>query len=125
MATLAIGTGNSTPIELHYEDHGTGRPVVLIHGCPLSGRSWENQVPALVGDGYRVVTYDRRGFGMSTQPWDGYEYDTLAADLDAHLVHLDLREVTLVGFSMGAARSPATSARTARTGSPRLCWPQQ
>jgi non-heme chloroperoxidase len=101
MATLRIGTENSTAIELYYEDHGTGRPVVLIHGWPLSGRSWENQVPALVDARYRVVTYDRRGFGNSSQPWDGYNYDTLAADLDALLSHLDLREVTLVGFSMG------------------------
>lgn len=101
MALLTIGTENGAPIELYYEDHGSGRPVVLIHGWPLSGRSWENQVPALIDAGYRVVTYDRRGFGKSSQPWDGYDYDTFAADLDALLVHLDLREVTLVGFSMG------------------------
>ena len=101
MAMLTIGTENSTPIDLYYEDHGTGRPVVLIHGWPLSGRSWENQVPALVDAGYRVVTYDRRGFGNSSPPCDGYDYDTFAADLDALLAHLDLREVTLVGFSMG------------------------
>lgn len=73
---------------------------MLIHGWPLSGRSWENQVPALVGAGHRVITYDRRGFGESSQPWNGYDYDTLAADLQA-LTHLDLREATLVGFSMG------------------------
>lgn len=101
MATLRIGTENSTAIELYYEDHGTGRPVVLIHGWPLSRRSWENKMPALVDAHYRVVTYDRRGFGNSSQPWDGYNYDTFAADLDALLSHLDLREVTLVGFSMG------------------------
>jgi pimeloyl-ACP methyl ester carboxylesterase len=101
MALVTIGTENSTPIELYYEDHGAGRPVVLIHGWPLSGRSWESQVPALVDAGYRVVTYDRRGFGSSSQPWGGYDYDTLAADLDTLLQHLDLRDVTLVGFSMG------------------------
>ncbi len=101
MSKLTVGTENSTPIELHYEDHGTGKPVVLIHGWPLSGRSWENQVPALIEAGHRVITYDRRGFGDSSQPWDGYDYDTLAADLNTLLTELDLREVTLVGFSMG------------------------
>ncbi len=101
MSTLTVGTENSTPIELHYEDHGAGTPIVLIHGWPLSGRSWENQVPALIDAGYRVITYDRRGFGESSQPWSGYDYDTLAADLDALIRHLDLRDATLVGFSMG------------------------
>jgi len=101
MATLTVGTQNGSPIELYYEDHGSGTPVVLIHGWPLSGRSWENQVPALVEAGHRVITYDRRGFGSSSQPWEGYDYDTFAADLDALLLHLDLREVGLVGFSMG------------------------
>jgi non-heme chloroperoxidase len=88
-------------IELYYEDHGSGRPVVLIHGWPLSGRSWEPQVRPLVEAGFRVVTYDRRGFGWSSQPWTGYDYDTFAADLKALLEHLDLRDATLVGFSMG------------------------
>jgi non-heme chloroperoxidase len=88
-------------VELHYTDQGTGAPVVLIHGWPLSGRSWENQVPALVAAGYRVITYDRRGFGESSQPWNAYTYDTFAADLDAVLTELDLTGVTLVGFSMG------------------------
>jgi pimeloyl-ACP methyl ester carboxylesterase len=88
-------------VQLHFQDHGTGRPVVLIHGWPLSGRSWEAQVPALVEAGYRVITYDRRGFGDSSQPWDGYDYDTFADDLDALLSHLELQQVTLVGFSMG------------------------
>jgi pimeloyl-ACP methyl ester carboxylesterase len=101
MARLTVGTENDTPVELHYEDVGAGRPVVLIHGWPLSSRAWEAQVPALVDAGYRVVTYDRRGFGQSSQPYGGYEYDTLAADLDALLAHLDLTDVTLVGFSMG------------------------
>ena len=101
MPKLTVGTENKTPIELHYEDHGSGKPVVLIHGWPLSGRAWENQVPALIGAGHRVVTYDRRGFGGSSQPWGGYDYDTFAADLDALMKHLDLRDATLVGFSMG------------------------
>lgn len=101
MAQLKVGIENNAPIELYYEDHGSGKPVVLIHGWPLSGRSWEAQVPALVEAGYRVITYDRRGFGRSSQPWGGYEYDTFAADLEALLTHLDLRQVTLVGFSMG------------------------
>jgi len=101
MPKLQVGTENENPIELYYEDHGTGKPVVLIHGWPLSARSWENQVPALVEAGYRVIAYDRRGFGSSSQPWEGYNYDTLTSDLDALLQKLDLREVTLVGFSMG------------------------
>ena len=101
MAFLQVGNENSAPIELYYEDHGSGSPVVLIHGWPLSGRSWEDQVPALVEAGYRVVTYDRRGFGTSSQPFGGYDYDTFAADLGALVTHLDLRDATLVGFSMG------------------------
>ncbi|HEY0165632.1 MAG TPA: alpha/beta hydrolase [Jatrophihabitans sp.] len=101
MATVEVATENSVSVKLHYEDFGSGKPVVLIHGWPLSGRSWENQVFPLVAGGHRVITYDRRGFGASSQPWTGYDYDTFAADLDALLRHLDLREVTLVGFSMG------------------------
>lgn len=101
MPQLSIGTESGSPLELHYTDQGSGAPVVLIHGWPLSGRSWEKQVPALVEAGHRVITYDRRGFGQSSQPWDGYDYDTFADDLHALLVHLDLREATLVGFSMG------------------------
>ncbi len=99
MATLTAGTTDT--VELYFEDQGAGRPVVLIHGWPLSGRSWEAQVPALVEAGYRVITYDRRGFGASSQPWNGYDYDTFAADLNALLETLDLTDVTLVGFSMG------------------------
>src|SRR5215813_5440883 len=98
---ITVGQENTTPIELYYEDHGKGKPVVLIHGWPLSGASWEKQVPALLESGHRVVTYDRRGFGRSSQPALGYDYDTLSADLDKLLVKLDLRDVTLVGFSMG------------------------
>lgn len=88
-------------VELHYTDQGSGPVVVLIHGWPLSGRSWENQVPALIAAGHRVITYDRRGFGDSSQPWNSYNYDTFAADLDTLLTQLDLNQVTLVGFSMG------------------------
>lgn len=101
MSTITVGKENSAPIELYYEDHGAGRPVVLIHGWPLSGASWEKQVAALLTAGYRVITYDRRGFGQSSKPANGYDYDTLAADLDKLMTKLDLRDVTLVGFSMG------------------------
>lgn len=101
MAKLAVGSENGIPVELYYEDRGAGRPVVLIHGWPLSGRSWEKQVPAVIEAGYRVITYDRRGFGWSSQPWGGYDYDTFTADLRALMEHLDVRDATLVGFSMG------------------------
>lgn len=101
MSTITVGTENSTPIELHYEDHGTGQPVVLIHGYPLDGRSWEKQSAALLEAGYRVITYDRRGFGHSSQPTTGYDYDTFAADLNTVLETLDVRDAVLVGFSMG------------------------
>ncbi|PEL18786.1 alpha/beta fold hydrolase [Bacillus wiedmannii] len=101
MAKITVGTENQAPIEIYYEDHGTGKPVVLIHGWPLSGRSWEYQVPALVEAGYRVITYDRRGFGKSSQPWEGYEYETFTSDLHQLLEQLELQNVTLVGFSMG------------------------
>jgi non-heme chloroperoxidase len=101
MSTITVGNENSTPIELAYEDHGKGQPVVLIHGWPLSRASWEKQVPVLLAAGHRVVTYDRRGFGGSSQPATGYDYDTFAADLDQLLTRLDLEDVILVGFSMG------------------------
>ncbi len=102
MPFLTIPAAHSTTqVDLHYEDYGIGKPIVLIHGWPLSGRSWEGQVPALVAAGYRVITYDRRGFGESSQPWSGYDYDTFAADLKALLEELDLHDVVLVGFSMG------------------------
>lgn len=101
MAVLTVGEENGLPIELYYEDKGSGDPVVLIHGWPLSGRSWEYQVPALIENGHRVITYDRRGFGGSSQPWNGYDYDTFTKDLHQLLEHLDLNNVTLVGFSMG------------------------
>lgn len=101
MAKLTVGTENGQPIELYFEDLGAGKPVVLIHGWPLSGRSWESQVPALIDAGYRVITYDRRGFGQSSQPWTGYDYDMFATDLHKLIEYLDLKDVTLVGFSMG------------------------
>jgi pimeloyl-ACP methyl ester carboxylesterase len=101
MPRITVGQENSGSIELHYEDHGTGKPVVLIHGWPLSGRSWEKQVPALLEAGHRVIAYDRRGFGDSSKPSFGYDYDTFAEDLHSLMTELDLRETTLVGFSMG------------------------
>jgi non-heme chloroperoxidase len=101
MPYVTVGQENSGAIELFYEDHGSGKPVVLIHGYPLSGRSWERQTLALLQEGYRVVTYDRRGFGKSSQPTTGYEYDTFAEDLDKLITKLDLHDVALVGFSMG------------------------
>ncbi|MFC9078556.1 MULTISPECIES: alpha/beta fold hydrolase [unclassified Streptomyces] len=101
MSLIAVGEENSGLIDLYYEDHGSGTPVVLIHGYPLDGRSWEKQEAALLEAGHRVITYDRRGFGQSSQPSTGYDYDTFAADLNALLTALDLRDATLVGFSMG------------------------
>ncbi|GAB3880621.1 alpha/beta fold hydrolase [Microbispora bryophytorum] len=101
MAYITVGQENSTDINLYYEDHGSGQPIVLIHGYPLDGHSWEKQIPALLDAGYRVITYDRRGFGQSSQPTVGYDYDTFAADLNTLLETLDLRDVILVGFSMG------------------------
>jgi non-heme chloroperoxidase len=101
MNYITVGKENSGDINLYYEDHGEGRPVVLIHGWPLSSASWERQVPALIRAGYRVITYDRRGFGYSSKPALGYDYDTLADDLSAIMTRLELREATLVGFSMG------------------------
>ncbi len=101
MPYVTVGQENSAPIKLFYEDVGSGRPIVLIHGFPLSGRSWEKQVPALLGAGYRVVTYDRRGFGASSQPSFGYDYDTFVQDLHLLITELDLRDVVLCGMSMG------------------------
>jgi len=98
---IMVGQENSTPIDLYYEDHGSGTPVVLIHGWPLSGASWEKQVAALLATGHRVITYDRRGFGQSSKPATGYEYDTFAEDLQKLVTALDLRDFALVGFSMG------------------------
>ena len=98
---IMVGKENSTSIHLYYEDHGSGPPVVLIHGWPLSGASWEKQAAALLAAGRRVITYDRRGFGRSSQPAIGYNYDTFSADLNTLLTTLELTNVDLVGFSMG------------------------
>jgi len=101
MAKVTVGQENTDDIEIYYEDHGTGQPVVLIHGYPLDGHSWEKQERVLLEAGYRVITYDRRGFGQSSQPTIGYDYDTFTADLNTLLGHLELNDVVLVGFSMG------------------------
>ena len=102
MPHLTVGKENSGNIDLYYEDHGSGKPVVLIHGYPLSGASWEKQTAALLAAGHRVITYDRRGFGNSSQPTTGYNYDTFAEDLYKLMTQLDLRDCALVGFSMGS-----------------------
>jgi non-heme chloroperoxidase len=101
MATITVGQENGTDIQIYYEDHGSGQPVVLIHGYPLNGRSWEKQQRVLLDAGHRVINYDRRGFGNSSQPTIGYDYDTFAADLNAVIEHLALDDMVLVGFSMG------------------------
>ena len=101
MATVPVGSENGNDIDLYFEDHGSGPPVVLVHGYPLNGRSWERQERALLAAGYRAINYDRRGFGLSSQPTVGYDYDTFAADLNSLLEHLALQDVVLVGFSMG------------------------
>src|SRR5271165_1884833 len=101
MPYITVGKENSGNIDLYYEDHGTGQPIVLIHGYPLSGASWEKQIPVLLSAGYRVITYDRRGFGKSSQPTGGYNYDTFAADLQKIVTKLKLTGFALAGFSMG------------------------
>jgi non-heme chloroperoxidase len=101
MGTITVGRENTTPIESYYEDHGSGPAVVLLHGWPLDSRSWEPQLLPLLSAGYRVITYDRRGFGRSSRPTGGYDFDTLAADLDTVLTALDLHDATLIGFSLG------------------------
>jgi non-heme chloroperoxidase len=111
MPFITVGQENSTGIDLYYEDHGTGQPVVLIHGYPLSGRSWELQSAALLEAGYRVVTYDRRGFGRSSHPTTGYDYDTFAADLHTVLETLDARARAGRAAAARAAVSPTTRAR--------------
>jgi non-heme chloroperoxidase len=101
MPYIPAGKENSAPVELYYEDHGSGRPVVLIHGYPLDGRAWERQERALIAAGHRVITYERRGFGKSSQPSIGYDYDTFAGDLDKVVTALDLRDFDIAGHSMG------------------------
>jgi non-heme chloroperoxidase len=101
MPYITVGKENSTDIDLYYEDHGSGKPILLIHGYPLSGASWEKQTAVLLAAGHRVITYDRRGFGKSSQPSTGYNYDTFAADLRAIITKLKLTDLVLAGFSMG------------------------
>jgi len=101
MPFITVGKENSGNIDLYYEDHGSGKPIVLIHGYPLSGASWEKQLPVLLDAGHRVITYDRRGFGNSSRPTEGYNYDTFAQDLRQIVSHLKLKDFALVGFSMG------------------------
>src|SRR5512146_1886744 len=101
MPYVPVGKESSGNIDLYYEDHGSGKPVVLIHGWPLSGASWEKQVTVLINAGHRVITYDRRGFGNSSKPISGYDYETLAEDLNKLMTKLDLHDAALVGFSMG------------------------
>jgi len=101
MPTITVGKENSGNIDLYYEDHGSGNPVILVHGWPLSGASWEKQVPVLLEAGHRVITYDRRGFGESSKPTSGYDYDTFAEDLNKLVTTLNLKDAALVGFSMG------------------------
>ena len=105
MSTIKVGQENSQPIELYYEDHGSGSPVVLTHGWPLNGDAWEKQTAALLAAGHRVITFDRRGFGRSSKPGIGYNFDTFAADLEALMSALDLHGVSLVGHSMGDRKS--------------------
>jgi len=101
MPYATVGRENNVPVEIYYEDHGTGQPVVLIHGYPLDGDSWEKQTVALLDAGFRVITYDRRGFGRSSRPTSGYDYDTFTSDLNGLMGVLDLQDAILVGFSMG------------------------
>ncbi|MFD5467574.1 alpha/beta fold hydrolase [Kitasatospora sp. NPDC127059] len=116
MPFITVGEENAGSIDLYYEDHGSGRPVVLVHGWPLNGASWEKQEAALLAAGHRVITYDRRGFGASDKPASGYDqdHDTFAADLHAVLCRLDLRNVVLVGFSMGMRPCGAPFSTTRR-----------
>jgi non-heme chloroperoxidase len=117
MSYLTVGVENGADIEIYYEDHGSGQPVVLVHGYPLDGHSWERQERALLAAGYRVITYDRRGFGRSAMPAVGFDYDTFASDLNALLEHLDLTGAVLGGFSMGTGE---VTRYLARYGSARI-----
>jgi len=125
MSKVTVGQENQADIEIYYEDHGTGPPVVLIHGYPLSGRAWDRVVPALLEAGYRVITYDRRGFGQSSRPATGYDYDTFAADLHALLEHLDLRQafagpVIGVWATISRRRGDGTLEQMDRGGNPTI-----
>ncbi len=119
MPRMTVGTENKSHIQIHYEDHGSGDPVVMVHGYPLNGNSWERQERELLAEGFRVITYDRRGFGRSNQPTVGYDYNTFAADLNDLLEQLDLSGVVLVGFSMGSGEVTRYWGRTAPVGSGR------
>jgi non-heme chloroperoxidase len=101
MPYVTVGHENSSTVNIYYEDHGSGQPIVLIHGYPLNGHSWEKQIPVLLDHGYRVIIYDRRGWGQSSQPTTGYDYDTFAGDLNILMTTLDLNNAILCGFSMG------------------------
>src|SRR3954453_3574274 len=120
MSVMTVGQENTTPIELYYEDHGSGPAVVLLHGWPIDSRSWEPQLHPLLQAGHRVITYDRRGFGRSSRPSEGYDFDTLAADLDAVLTALDVHDAALVGFSLGTGEL-ARYVGTRGTGRLRAC----
>ena len=127
MPSIRVGAENSADIELHYKDHGAGKPIVLIHGYPLDANSWERQERALLAAGYRCISYDRRGFGHSSQPSTGYDYDTFAADLKALLDHLALdQDVVLAGFSMGTGEVTRYLGTYGSVGGPRSTsrsWP--
>jgi non-heme chloroperoxidase len=120
MPVVKVGTENTADIKIHYNDHGSGKPIVLIHGYPLDGNSWERQERMLLANGYRCISYDRRGFGQSSQPTCGYDYDTFASDLKALLDHLTLdQDVVLAGFSMGTGEVTRYFGRYGRPGSAR------
>ena len=119
MPFVNVGKENSGAIELYYEDHGSGDPVILIHGYPLNGASWEKQTAALLKAGMRVITYDRRGFGKSSQPTTGYNYDTFAEDLHKLVTQLKLRNFSLAGFSMGGGEMARYIGKHGSKGSPR------
>jgi non-heme chloroperoxidase len=121
MPTISVGTENSGSIDLYYEDYGSGTPVVLIHGYPLSHTAWDKQVTPLLAAGHRVIAYDRRGAGASSKPAGGYDWDTFAADLNTLINTLELEHVTLVGHSMGTGEVTRTWATTGRPRSTGRC----
>ncbi len=120
MSYIKVGKENSRDIELHYQDYGQGKPAILIHGYPQNGAAWEKQIPVLIEAGYRVITYDRRGFGESTKPLSGYDWDTFATDLNQVINHLNLTGITLIGHSMGTGE--ITLDRAPDLGQPNLIY---
>ena len=122
MPFVTVGRENTAAIQIYYEDHGSGSPVVLVHGYALNGHSWEKQEAALLAAGQRVITYDRRGFGASSRPSTGYDFDTLAGDLHVLLSTLDLHGVVLAGFAMGTGEVARYLAVHGPSGSRRPCW---